>query len=389
MSDPLGPRPIPLLTGGADALPGTGGVARASEADFRVEELPLYPAAGQGDHLFVTVEKTGRTTQDVAQELGRLLQVAGRDVGHAGLKDKRAVTVQRLSLPLPRGTAGPAATSKAEEFRARALACAGPGWRVLAAERHGNKLRTGHLAGNRFTVVLRGCVPGALSRAQAVLERLALLGVPNLFGPQRFGRRGDNASLGAAILRRDPGVARSGRDRFLRKLALSALQSEVFNRCLADRIASHTFSQALPGDVLKKRDSGGLFTCKDLEADQPRVARGEVDPAGPLPGRQPSLAADEALRREQGVLAEMGLTPELLAQGGGELEGTRRPYRVPLADAQVSEDGPGVLRLTFSLPPGSFAAAVLREVVKDEARSSGAALGADGSAEAADVEAEE
>jgi tRNA pseudouridine13 synthase len=385
VSDPLGPRPIPLLTAG---LPGAGGAARVSEEDFRVEELPLYPAAGEGDHLFITVEKTGRNTQDVAQELGRILQVAGRDVGSAGLKDKRAVTVQRLSVPLPRGTAGPQAVAKAEEFRARALAATGQGWRVLAAERHGNKLRTGHLAGNRFTVVLRGCVPEGLARAQAVLEVLARRGVPNLFGPQRFGRRGDNASLGAAILRKDPGVARSGRDRFLRKLALSALQSEVFNRCLADRIASDLFSVAIAGDVLKKRDSGGLFTCEYLAADQPRVERGEVDPAGPLPGRQPSMAREEARRREDAVLAGMGLTPEMMAEGGGEMEGTRRPYRVPLGEAQVVEREPGVLALTFALPPGSFAAAVLREVMKPGAQGSGAAPGADQSDPAAEADSE-
>ena len=334
------------------------------------------------------MEKVGRNTQDVALELGRILQVAGRDVGAAGLKDKRAVTVQRLSVPLPRGTAGPQAVAKAEEFRARALSAAGQGWRVLAAERHANKLRTGHLAGNRFTVVLRGCAPGGLALAQAVLAVLAARGVPNLFGPQRFGRRGDNASLGAAILRKDPGVARSGRDRFLRKLALSALQSEVFNRCLGDRLESDLFSVAIPGDVLKKRDSGGLFTCKDVAVDQPRVERGEVDPAGPLPGRQPSMAEDEARRREDAVLAEMGLTTALLAEGGGELEGTRRPYRVPLGEAQVVEREPGVLALTFALPPGSFAAAVLREVMKPGAQGSGAAPGADQSESAAEADSE-
>ena len=363
MTSPLAPRPIPLLT---PELPGTGGAARVSEEDFRVEELPLYPASGDGDHLFVTVEKTGRTTQEVAQELGRALLVSGRDVGSAGLKDKRAVTVQRLSLPLPRGSAGPQALEKAEAFRKKALAASGPGWKVLAAERHGNKLRTGHLAGNRFTIVLRGCGPEAEAHAAAVLLRLRGLGLANLFGPQRFGRRGDNADLGAAILRHAPEAAQAARDRFLRKLALSALQAEIFNRNLAARIADGLFSTALLGDVLKKRDSGGLFTCRDLAADLPRVQRGEVDTTGPLPGRTPSLAEGEVALREENVLRETGLDPALFEGGaGGELEGTRRPYRIPLADAALEEQGPGALALRFSLPPGSFALAVLREVVKD------------------------
>ena len=362
MSRDLAPRPIPLLT---PQLPGTGGSARVSEADFRVEELPLYPASGEGDHLFVTVEKIGRTSHEVAQELGRALLVAGRDVGCAGVKDHRAVTVQRLSLPLPRGSAGPQALEKAEAFRAKALGAQGPGWKVLAAERHGNKLRTGHLAGNRFTIVLRGCAPEAIGRAEAVLLLLRELGVANLFGPQRFGRAGDNADLGAAILRRAPEAAQAGRDRFLRKLALSALQAEIFNRCLAARIDGGLFSTALVGDVLRKRDSGGLFTCRDLAVDLPRVQRGEVDPTGPLPGRSPSLAEAEVALREEAVLRETGLDPALFSAGGGELEGARRPYRIPLEEATLEEQGPGVLALRFSLPPGSFALAVLREVMKD------------------------
>ena len=363
MSSLLAPQPIPWLT---PELPGSGGAARVSEEDFRVEELPLYPASGEGDHLFVTIEKIGRTTQEVAQELGRALQVAGRDVGLAGLKDKRAVTVQRMSVPLPRGSAGPAASDKALAFRDRALLAQGPGWKVLAAERHGNKLRTGHLAGNRFTVVLRGCAPGARARAEAVLVRLRALGPANLFGPQRFGRRGDNADLGAAILKRAPEATQAARDRFLRKLALSALQAEIFNRCLAARIEDGLYQTALLGDVLKKRDSGGLFTCRDLAADLPRVERFEVDPAGPLPGRAPSLAEGEVLEREAEVLRQTGLLPALFAAPvGGELEGTRRPYRIPLADAALEEQDGGALVLRFTLPPGSFALSVLREVMKD------------------------
>ncbi|GAC1347683.1 MAG: hypothetical protein NVSMB23_27330 [Myxococcales bacterium] len=187
----LAPRPLPLLT---PDLPGTGGVLRVSEADFRVEELPLYPAAGQGDHLFVAIEKVGRTTPEVAHELAAALGVAEREIGVAGLKDKRAFAVQRMSVPLPRGTAGPQALAQAEAFRERALAASGDGWRVLSAERHGNKLRTGHLAGNRFRIVARGCVPEARARAEAVLARLRATGAANLFGPQRFGKRGDNAA---------------------------------------------------------------------------------------------------------------------------------------------------------------------------------------------------
>ncbi len=360
MADPLAPRTLPLLT---PDLPGTGGIVRLSEEDFRVEELPLYPASGQGDHLYVTIEKVGRTTHEVGEELAAALALKPRDVGVAGLKDKRAVTVQRMSVPLPAGSAGPAAVEKASAFLERALACAGRGWRVISAERHGNKLRTGHLAGNRFIVVLRSCSPDAGQRARAVLERLAGTGLMNLFGHQRFGQRGDNAALGAAILRRAPEAARASRDRFLRRFALSALQAELFNRCLSARVRDGLFGRAILGDVMKKR-TGGLFLCTDPEADTARVARAEIDPAGPLPGHDFFSAADEALAREAAVLLEAGIDPLSFAVGGGEMEGARRPYRIPLGEVALEELADQALRLSFSLPPGSFAHALLREVSK-------------------------
>jgi tRNA pseudouridine13 synthase len=351
-------------------LPGTGGVLRVSDTDFRVEELPLYPASGMGDHLYLTIEKIGRTTQEVLHELAAALGTAEREIGAAGLKDKRAVAVQRLSVPLPRGATGPKALAQAAAYQERALAAAGPGWRVLSAERHGNKLRTGHLAGNRFRIVARGCVPEARARAEAVLTRLRQTGTANLFGPQRFGKRGDNADLGAAILARDPAAGQAARDRFLRRLALSALQAELFNRCLSARIADGLFSCAIEGDVLRKRHSGGLFLCQDPAADSPRVAAGEVDPSGPLPGHSLYAAAGIAALREQAVIDEAGLDPRSFAAGGGEMEGARRPYRIPV-DAKVEEergeDPAPALVFSFSLPPGSYASSVLREAMKTDA----------------------
>jgi tRNA pseudouridine13 synthase len=339
----LAPREVPPLT---PDLPGTGGAARVSEEDFRVEELPLYQASGEGEHLYLTVEKVGLTTQEVAREIARALGARERDVGTAGLKDKRAVTVQRISV-------------LAKVAEAEALKISGQGFRVLEAKRHGNKLRPGHLRGNRFRIVLRGCVPDALARAQAICERLRAQGAANLFGPQRFGKRGDNAALGRAILLRESSL----RDRFLRRLALSALQSELFNRCLAARIRDHLFASAIEGDVLRKRDSGGLFVCEDPAADAARVAAGEVDPAGPMPGHSLYAARGEALRREEAVLAEAQIDPASFAAGGGEMQGARRPYRIAVEDLSVA-GAPDALAIAFSLPKGSYAAAVLREVMK-------------------------
>jgi len=346
LTDPLAQRPVPLLT---PELPGTGGLVRVVEEDFQVEELPLYAPSGDGEHLYLTVEKRGRTTPEVAKDLARALSARERDVGTAGLKDKRAVTVQTISI---------ATRAPPEE----ALQLSGPGYRVLAAKRHGNKLRPGHLRGNRFRIVVRGVVPSALARAEAIAARLRELGVANLFGPQRFGKSGDNAALGRALLLRE----RQVRDRFLRRIALSALQSELFNRCLAARIGDGLFGTAVEGDVLKKRATGGLFVCEDVAADAPRVASGEVDPAGPLPGHSLFAARGQALRREEAVLAEAAIDPSSFAAGGAEMQGARRTYRVSAEDLRINPEGPDALAISFALPKGSYAVAVLREITKSD-----------------------
>ena len=346
LTDLLAQRSVPLLT---PELPGTSGLVRVAEDDFYVEELPLYEPSGAGEHLYLTVEKRGRSTVEVAAEIARNLGARERDLGTAGLKDKRAVSVQRISV-----------LSKATPEEA--LRLQGRGFRVLAAGRHGNKLRPGHLRGNRFRIVIRGVVPEAISRARTVCARLAETGVANLFGPQRFGKHGDNAELGRAILLRE----RQVRDRFLRRIALSALQSELFNRCLAARIADGLFATAIDGDVLKKRATGGLFVCDDPRADAPRVLAGELDPAGPLPGHSLFASRGEAARREQAVLVASHIDPELFASAGDEMQGARRPYRIAPSELRVEPADDDALVVSFALPKGSYAVSVLREISKND-----------------------
>jgi tRNA pseudouridine13 synthase len=341
---------LPLVT--AD-LPGSGGTLKASPEDFRVDEIPAYAPCGAGPHLWLQVEKRGRTTRDVVREAARLLGVADRDVGVAGLKDRHAVTVQWLSFPVARSP-DPATL-------------AGDGWRVLAASRHGNKLRTGHSRGNRFSIVVRG---GDLAAARVVSAALSARGLPNFFGAQRFGATGTNADLGRAILSGsdDPETRRAARDRFLRRLAISAWQSLLFNRWLAERMRDGLFARALAGDAMKKLDSGGVFTCEDPVVDQARVDRFEISPAGPMFGHALAPAAGEAGRREARILAEDGLSARDLGRGGGEAEGTRRAARIPVAVELEGVDGG--YRASFDLPRGSYATVVMGELTR-----SGADLG--------------
>jgi tRNA pseudouridine13 synthase len=339
--------PLPLVTAG---LPGSGGRLKTTPEDFRVAELPAYLPSGAGPHLYLHVEKRDRTTRDVLRQLARALGVSERDAGYAGLKDRAAVTAQWLSFPVARDP-DPATL-------------AGEGFRVLAASRHQNKLRPGHARGNAFTVVVRG---GDLARAQACADALAAAGLANYYGPQRFGKDGATSALGRSLLAPEPPpqARAAARDRFLRRLALSAFQSELFNRWLAERLLDGLLAAALPGDVLKKLDSGGLFLCEDPAVDGPRVARFEVSPAGPMFGHKLKAAAGEPAAREARLLAAEGLSLEDFARGGGEAEGTRRAARLPVAP--VLTPLPDGYQAAFELPRGSYATVVMRELMKDEA----------------------
>ncbi len=332
-------------------LPGSGGKLRGSPEDFRVDEVPAYLPSGAGPHLYVRIEKRGRTTPDALRTLARALGVPERDAGYAGLKDRDAVTTQWLSFPVALDP-DPASLE-------------GPGLRVLEVSRHGNKLRAGHVRANRFGIVVRG---GDVGRARAAADALAARGLPNFFGPQRFGREGRNADVGRALLRgeRTPEAGRAARDRFLRRLSLSAYQSLLFNRWLAERMADGLFAAALRGDVMKKLDTGGLFDCEDPAVDGPRVARFEISPAGPMFGHKLRPAAHDALAREERILAAEGIALADFARGGGEAEGTRRAARLRV-EVAVEPLGDAGYRASFELPKGSYATVVLRELTKSDA----------------------
>jgi tRNA pseudouridine13 synthase len=313
---------------------------------FFVEELPAYLPVGEGSHTFLWVNKRGLTTPEAVKRVARGLGVLERDVGYAGLKDRHATTRQWISVP--------------DVAPETALALAVPDLVVLEARRHGNKLRTGHLRGNRFEVVLTQMEDGEAAVLTERLLALARQGLPNVFGAQRFGAAGDNVRTGLAILR---GEQRE-RDRRRRRLLLSAVQSEVFNRVLARR-AEGGLLRVRTGDVLAKTASGGVFVTDDLERDQARVDAGELVPTGPLPGTreiEPPPGTEAAALEDEG-LAAVGVTRAELAAAGRELPGARRPVLIPVTlddPAVLAEPEPRSMRLRFSLPAGSYATVVLQ-----------------------------
>lgn len=333
----------PMLTAN---LPGVGGRIKVQLEDFEVEELPAYSPVGTGPHLYLWLEKRDLGAEYFLRELAKRLEIRPGDIGTAGMKDRRAVTRQWVSVP------------ESAEARLPQLDC--DNIRVITVSRHGNKLRPGHLRGNRFYILVRDVFADAAARAAPILHRLTTEGLPNYYGEQRFGRDGDNAQLGLKLLRGEP-VGRISP--FLRKLALSAVQSLLFNQCLANRIRDGLMRTVLLGDVLSKWPAGGMFTSTEPQVDQPRLDARELVIAGPMFGKKTFPSAGAVAERETAVLQASGLSIAMFRGFGQLLEGTRRHYFVYPDDVQC-EAVPDCLRLAFSLPAGSYATVMLREVIK-------------------------
>jgi tRNA pseudouridine13 synthase len=409
------------------SVPAIGGTLKQRPEDFLVDEVPAYQPCGEGEHIYMLVQKKGLSTLELVDILARHFRVKRRDIGYAGLKDKHAITRQVVSVHVP--------GRKLEDF---------PSLRndrveVLWSDYHTNKLRPGHLKGNRFSIRVRGVRPEDARQALRVLRTLSETGVPNRVGEQRFGLLGNNHLIGRALVLGDfegavrellgpsaqhpaintearqlfsegryaeaiplyPAAARTEQrvlfrlskgsgfkgamltlDEPILRYYLSAFQSAVFNATLDARIAQGTLSSLAPGDVAIIHHNHALFSVDDAVAADPetlrRLAAFEISPSGPMWTAGMKRAAGAVDEAEVGTLGTFGVTPEHLhafeAASTFGMEGKRRPMRVPLIDPEVEggldEHGPYV-RCAFELPRGSFATVVLREVMKPE-RSEGA-----------------
>ena len=318
--------------------PRTGGVLRTLPADFLVDEVPLYLPSGEGEHLHLHLRNTGHTTAHLMRELAGQLGLRPGDVAAAGLKDRHAVTTQWLSLP-----------GKAER---RLPGFALEGVEILDVSRHANRLGMGHLKGNRFTVRVREAA-GTAQLAQATLELLNSSGIPNYFGPQRFGLGGLNAEEGLRVLRGESKL----RDPAVRRFLVSSVQSLIFNRFLATRLERGLFAGLLSGDMAKKHDTGGVFEVQDAAAESPRAARGELSATGTLFGRKVKPLTQDAGTLEQEALAAFDLTPAAFSSRKGD----RRITRIFAENASL-EAMPDGYAVSFTLPRGSFATSLLREL---------------------------
>jgi tRNA pseudouridine13 synthase len=348
------------------------GRIRERPEDFVVGEIPAYEPSGQGEHVFVRMTKTGLTTVDAVRAIARSLSCEAREAGHAGMKDKRAVTTQTISLHAPRGVSS-------EDLARRALCLSLEGITVHAATPHGHKIKPGHLKGNRFAVVVRGVAVSGLPEVVAAFERVKREGVPNAFGAQRFGAFGDNAARALAWLR---GKERGPREPKMQRLLWSSLQSAVYNRVLDARVEDGTWAMPLEGDVLKLRSSGGLFVCTDVQTDRRRASDGEVSPTGPIVGARmqwPSGVPEDLERRMVAQTLGEDFDLDRTRRLG---EGSRRALRLWVEDLRWetapddSGNGAACIRVYFVLPKGAYATTVLAAAVAlEETRSHGAKAG--------------
>lgn len=408
---------VPYLTA---ELPGIGGALKQRIEDFLVEEQPLYQPRGEGEHIYLFVEKKNLSTMQMIHTLAKHFGVPKRAIGYAGMKDKHGITRQVISIHTPGRTYEDFPMIENDRIS------------VLSAQMHSNKLRLGHLSGNRFSVKVRGVPMSAVLQARRIMQRLEREGVPNIVGEQRFGVRLNNHVLGRCYLREDykgaldamlgpdenfPEMNREARLRYAegrftealdafppacraerialhsletggdarravqaididqRRFWVTALQSAIFNRLLGRRIADGSWCCLRAGDVAMKHENGAMFAVDDAvvaDAGTPdRLARFEISPTGPQWGVKMMRASGAVDDAEIAALAEHGLLPEDLSRAvtmlGDSMAGTRRSYRVPLlwpeVEGGIDEFG-SYVKCSFELPPGAFATVVMREVMK-------------------------
>jgi tRNA pseudouridine13 synthase len=330
---------IPLAHGPAPV----SGKLRVSPEDFVVEEDLGFAPDGEGSHFLIRLRKRGANTDWVASALARAAQVRFGDVGFAGMKDRNAVATQWFSVPAGR--------TRPDHWRRLAI----PGVEILEVHPHRRKLRRGALEGNRFRVRIRD-VDGGAAALHSRIVSVRGLGVPNYFGPQRFGRDGNNLRSAWDWAHGGPPPRSHG----TRSIVLSAGRSVIFNAVLADRVRRRTWDYLENGDVANLEGSGSVFPVADVTEElRRRVARFDIHPTGPLWGAGLSLSEGAVRLRETEIAQQFIPLPQFLTQAG--LRHERRALRLQVKDLEVIVKG-HMLELSFSLPAGAFATAVLREI---------------------------
>ncbi len=324
------------------------GKIRLSPDDFQVYEIESYKPIGEGEHLFIRFRKTELSTPEAVGRIARALGTDPKQASWAGLKDRNAVTEQWASF------------FRGDPAKARALEI--DGIKVLEADLHPHKLRTGHLRGNKFRIYLREISRDSYEIATGLLSRLDQVGIPNYYGEQRFGLRGNNLEQAKRWVINGEKVPR---DRFSRKFYFSVIQSAIFNAWLARRLRFVPIDCPIEGDLLRKEDTGGMFTTDDIESARARMKNWEISPTGPIFGEKMRWPKGRARELEESTLDQLGLGIDTFKAFRKYGAGSRRTARVRPHQWKVSNESHALL-LSFQLPKGAYATAVLRELLKPQ-----------------------
>ena len=325
--------------------PQASGLIRSCPEDFVVEEIPRITPEGVGSHLWLWVEKRSANTDWVARELAKAAGCPMRDVGYAGLKDRHAVTRQWFSVPGSDVAAENLESMEIEDSQ------------VLEIHKHTRKLKRGTLNGNRFNLRIRS-FKGDIAQTEQRLEQIRVGGVPNYFGPQRFGLNGGNVEKGYRLLKR-----RARMQRNKKSIYLSAIRSFMFNHLLAERVRQGNWNTIIDGDLAMLDGTQSIFPCEmpDTEIAE-RCGCHDIHPTGPMPGENGTQVMVEAAKLEQSVLSEWPELIDILVSD--RVQASRRSLRLIPADLEwVFENGN--LELSFVLPPGAYATTVLREILDE------------------------
>ena len=317
---------------------------KAECADFVVKENLGYSMAGEGEFVAVRVRKTDANTLFVGEKLAQFAGISARNMSYAGLKDRRAVTEQWFSLQMPGKT-----TPDFGDFQLEGI-------EILEVTRHNRKIRTGSLDGNYFEILLRDAME--TDDLKVRLENLSKFGFPNYFTEQRFGRDGHNLTQALRWAKGEIQV----KDRKKRSFYLSAARSEVFNLVVSERLKQGVANRVLPNDIVQLSGSHSWFVAdekEDLNVLQLRLEQGDLQLTAPLIGE----TAQPACSLENDIVQQHQDIVNLMKQE--RLKPTRRPLLMKPKDFNWQFEQAG-LRLKFYLPAGSYATALVRELVNIE-----------------------
>lgn len=320
-------------------------VLKAVAEDFQVDEVLDIPLSGDGEHLWLWVEKRQLNTEEAARRLARAAGVPLKAISFAGLKDRQALTRQWFSLHLP-GKVDPDLRAAQDDSLV-----------LLRQVRHSRKLQRGAHSANGFRLRLTA-LQADPERLEARLLRIREQGIPNYYGPQRFGFDGGNV----LEARHFAGQKRLPEQRNRRSRLLSAARSLIFNRALAERVARGDWNRAQVGDLLAFTDSRSFFPAGEAECQDPRLALLDLHPTGPLWGGGASaVGAQIAALEQRAADSEPALRDWLVM---ADMAHERRILRLPITGLTWHYPAPDILQLEFVLPSGCFATSLVRELVE-------------------------